>query len=102
MLERLTIDTFSPLLGDPFTLDVDATRTLAVELIEVTDLSGPTRSTPPEGLRTPFSIVVRSATNAVLAQGMYRLDHATLGSFEPFRVTIGPDAVGMRYEAVFT
>ena len=26
----------------------------------------------------------------------------SLGSFEPFLVTIGPDAVGMRYEAVFT
>jgi hypothetical protein len=102
MLERLTIDTFSPLVGDPFTLHVDATRTMAVELAEVTDLSDAARSTPSEGQRTPFSIVFRSASNAVLPQRIYRLDHPTLGSFEPFLVTIGPDAGGMRYEAVFT
>jgi hypothetical protein len=46
--------------------------------------------------------VFRSASNAVVPQGIYRLEHASLGSFEPFLVTIGPDAVGMRYEAVFT
>jgi hypothetical protein len=102
MLERLIIDTFSPRLGDQFTLHLDATRTLAVELAEVTDLSEAARSTPAVGQRTPFSIVFRSASNAMLPQGIYRLEHATLGSFEPFLVTIGPDAVGMRYEAVFT
>jgi hypothetical protein len=102
MLDRLTIDIFSPLLGDPFMLHLDATRTMVVELAEVTDLSGPARSTPPEGQRTPFSIVFRSTANAVLPQRIYRLEHASLGSFEPFLVTIGPDAVGMRYEAVFT
>jgi len=102
MLERLTIDTFSPLQGDPFTLHLDATRTMVVELAEVTDLSDTARSTPPEGQRTPFSIVFRGASDAVLAQGIYRLEHAALGSFEPFLVTIGPDAGGMRYEAVFT
>jgi Domain of unknown function (DUF6916) len=102
MLEQLTIDSFSPLVGHPFTLRLDATRTMVVELAEVTDLSEAARSTPPEGQRTPFSIVFRSASNEVLPQRIYRLEHATLGSFEPFLVTIGPDAVGMRYEAVFT
>ena len=43
MLERLTIDAFSPLLGDQFTLHLDATRTMAVELAEVTDLSDAAR-----------------------------------------------------------
>jgi len=102
MLERLTIDSFSPLLGDQFTLHVDATRTLVVKLAEVTDLREAARSTPAEGQRTPFSIVFRGASNAVLPQGIYRLEHGTLGGFEPFLVTIGPDAIGMRYEAVFT
>lgn len=101
MLERLTIDTFSPLLGDSFTLYLDATRTMAVALIDVTDLSDASHA-PPEGQRTPFSIVFRGIQHAVLRQGTYRLEHAALGSFEPFLVTIGPDSVGMRYEAVFT
>lgn len=102
MLERLTIDTFSPLLGDAFTLHMDATRTMATELTEVTDLSHNGQPMQPDGPRTPFSIVFRSASNVVLPQGIYRLEHASLGSFEPFLVTIGPDAGGMRYEAVFT
>jgi hypothetical protein len=75
---------------------------MAVELTDVTDLSDAAGSTPPEGQRTPFSLVFRGAPNAVLAQAIYRLEHAALGSFEPFLVTIGPDALGMRYEAVFT
>jgi hypothetical protein len=85
MLERLTIDTFSPLVGDCFTLHLDATRTMQVKLGEVT-----------------FSIMFRSASNTVLPQRIYHLEHATLGAFGLFLVTIGPDAAGMRYEAVFT
>ena len=103
MLERVTIETFAPLVGDPFTLHVDATRTIDLELIEATDLGDASGSAPPaEGHRTPFSIVFRSASNAILPQRIYQLEHAGLGSFEPFLVPIGPDAVGMRYEAVFT
>jgi hypothetical protein len=102
MLERLTIDTFSPLVGDSFTLHLDATRTMQVKLGEVIDLSEVSRATPTEGRRTPFSIMFRSASNTVLPQRIYHLEHATLGAFGLFLVTIGPDAAGMRYEAVFT
>jgi len=98
MLERLAIDTFSPLLGDTFALHADATRTMDIELAQVTRLA----ETAPAGQRTPFSIVFRSASTAVLPQAIYRVEHATLGSFEVFLVPIGPDAGGMRYEAVFT
>jgi hypothetical protein len=73
---------------------------MPLELVEVTDLGGAPRS--PDGQRSPFSIVFRSASNTVLPQAIYHLEHPALGSLELFLVTIGPDASGMRYEAVFT
>jgi hypothetical protein len=103
MLEGLRIDTFLPYVGDPFTVHVGGTRTVEVELAEVTDLRDSARGlTPQDGHRTPFSIVFRNTSNAVLPQGIYRLEHAAIGGFELFLVTIGPDAGAMRYEAVFT
>jgi hypothetical protein len=37
-----------------------------------------------------------------LPQRIYRIEHATLGAFDLFLVPIGPDAQGLRYQAVFT
>jgi hypothetical protein len=37
-----------------------------------------------------------------LPQRIYRLEHAALDPLEIFIVPIGPDAEGMRYQAVFT
>ncbi len=36
-----------------------------------------------------------------LGQGTFDLEHDQIGSFALFLVPIGPDAEGMRYEAVF-
>ena len=36
-----------------------------------------------------------------LPQGTYPMEHETLGRLEVFLVPLGPDAQGMRYEAVF-
>ena len=52
--------------------------------------------------REPFSVVFRAPATPVLAQMIRRLEHPELGAFELFLVPIGPDDVGMRYEAVFT
>ena len=37
-----------------------------------------------------------------MPQLIYSLEHATLGTLEVFLVPVGPDAVGMRYDAVFS
>jgi hypothetical protein len=34
-------------------------------------------------------------------QAIYAMRHPTLGALDVFLVPIGPDAVGMRYQAVF-
>jgi hypothetical protein len=52
--------------------------------------------------REQFSLVFREPSGVVLPQMIYRVEHDELGAFELFLVPIGPDAEGMRYEAVFT
>jgi len=103
MSEQLTVESFSPHVGATFEMQLDGTRTMALELAEVTDLGDSARGrSGRDGERSPFSIVFRSASTAVLPQGIYHIAHAALGNLELFLVPIGPDAAGMRYEAVFT
>jgi hypothetical protein len=54
------------------------------------------------GRRRPFSLIFRGPTAPVLPQRIYRLESASLGTLEIFLVPIGPDAAGLRYEAIFT
>jgi hypothetical protein len=49
----------------------------------------------------PFSIIFRGPSGQSLPQRIYRLEHAQLGTLDLFLVPIGPDGVGMCYEAVF-
>ena len=52
--------------------------------------------------RQPFSLIFRGPRAPVLPQRIYRLEHEAMGPLEIFIVPIGPDAEGMRYQAVFT
>lgn len=56
---------------------------------------------PDANTRAPFSIIFRGPPDHTLAQGIHRLDHQTVGTFELFLVPIQPEADGARYEAVF-
>lgn len=98
MLESFTCDTFRPLVGDTFRLEIEGGEPVHAVLVEATELA---RSSPSEG-RAPFSIVFRGPARPVYPQGIYRLGHAGLGAFELFLVPIGPDGGGIAYEAVFT
>jgi hypothetical protein len=91
-------------VGETFLLEIgDGVTAVPIELIESTDLRpAANRTAPVEGRRVPFSIVFRGPSGVVLPQRIYGVEHAELGRFDPFLVTIGPDASGMRYEAVFT
>jgi hypothetical protein len=101
MLESYTVDTFSPLIGTRFVLELDAAASLTLELMEAVSLGGAASGIPSER-RRPFSLVFRGPSQPVANQRIYRLDHASLGAFELFLVPIGPDEAGMRYEAIFT
>lgn len=52
--------------------------------------------------REPFSLLFRAATRELqLPQQIHPLEHPQLGRLELFMVPLGPDATGMRYEAIF-
>jgi hypothetical protein len=101
MLETFTRETFAPFLGETFRLGLDGGGDLELALIEATDLSQRGSPRGPGAPRAPFSVVFRGPRETHLPQRIYRLRHDRLGAFELFLVPIGPDAVGMRYEAVF-
>ena len=69
-------------------------RPLTLDLVEVTE-------DDPTSVQEHFSLVFRGPHDRVLSQGMCRMEHAALGVFVLFIVPVGPDARGMRYQAVF-
>ncbi len=95
-LRSFTIETFAPLVGERFGIHTERSSLLEAELISAEPCGGRVA-----GGRAPYSIVFRGPSQPVLAQRIYRIEHAVLGSFELFIVPIGPDQSGMRYEAVF-
>jgi hypothetical protein len=98
VLETFTNATFEPHVGEAFLLHEGSGPPVEVVLVEATVLATLSSSEA----RAPFSIVFRQASGAFLQQGMYGVEHSTVGACDLFLVPIGPDGGGMRYEAVFT
>lgn len=99
MSDRLDVAEFQQRLGQEFRLDLGGGNELRLELATVRDLG---RRADPSGELSTYALVFRSPGERRHApQGTYRLTHAGLGTLEIFLVPIGPDPVGMRYEAVF-
>jgi hypothetical protein len=100
MAVDLRIETFQNLVGEGFRLLVPGEAGLDLRLSEVTPLSAAT--SPPGSPRTPFSLLFHGPLTPWVRQATHHLEHAGLGSLDLFLVPLGPDAAGMRYEAVFT
>ena len=98
--EELRIETFENRVGEIFRLVVPGGTELALRLSEVTPLSSAT--SPPGSTRSPFTLLFHGPLSPWVRQATHRLEHAGLGSLDLFLVPLGPDAAGMRYEAVFT
>lgn len=98
MDSRPGLDAMRALLDRRFTLIVGA-DTLELVLIEVHDLGVRTTEA---GELSNYSLVFRSPVrDRYAAQGTYRLAQESLGAMDVFLVPLGPDAQGMRYEAIF-
>lgn len=96
MLQDLTPASFEAHVGTPFHIHYGADSPLEVVLYEVR----PHESHP--GPRAqPFSVYFRATGRGALPQQIYKVEHEKMGTLEIFLVPIGPDAQGMRYEAVF-
>jgi len=99
MLESFTCETFRARLNEQFTVRVDDLSSHVMELVEATE--SPTNPGF-HGSRVPFSLVFLDSTSEVLPQGIYPVEHRSLGEFDLFVVPIGRDAAGVRYQAVFS
>ncbi len=91
----MTIDDFSSLVGQAFPVG-GTSPPVKLELLSATLARG---SGP--GGRTGFSLLFRGPVQPVLPQGIQSLRHPAFGEPGIFLVPIGPDAQGMRYEAIF-
>ena len=96
MFQNLTYEIFAKLVNRKFSVVQDSGG-IEVELIECRNLSTRTK----DGQRQSFSLVFRGPTRPLLTQRIYTFDFRELGCSDIFIVPIGPDAGGMRYEAVF-
>ncbi|HEX7119524.1 MAG TPA: hypothetical protein VF212_12090 [Longimicrobiales bacterium] len=97
MIESFTHELFSGRKGEVFRIRLGAGHAIETRLIEVRERARHARTD-----RTPFTLLFRGPADAVLPQRIYPMEHDELGAFELFLVTVGPDAEGMRYEAVFS
>lgn len=95
MLEAPSIDSFSPLVGQPFEVG-EAEHVQALELVSATAARGAAAFA-----RAGFSLIFRGTPQQWLPQGTYPVAHSAIGSLPIFLVPLGPDALGMQYEAIF-
>jgi hypothetical protein len=90
-------ETFAPCVGQTFEAVFSDGR-LPLTLVEVRPLG----SARPGAPRVPFALTFHFAKAIRLPQGIYRLEHATLGAAEIFLVQVAGDATGSKFEAVFS
>jgi hypothetical protein len=64
-------------------------------------LSDATARTAPDAGREPFALTFLGRAGLRLPQGIYKMNHATLGEMEIFLVQIAADQTGSTFEAVF-
>jgi hypothetical protein len=101
MLETLSKAAFTDCLGHRFRLDYGAASPLEVELIEAAGFPERLAHDGQPARRQAFSLIFRGPKAVVLPQRIYRLENDDLGTLEIFLVPIGPDSIGMRYQAIF-
>jgi hypothetical protein len=101
VLEDLTVESFTGLVGETFRTTDDEGATHDLRLVEATDHEDRFGRFMRENSRAPFSLVFLGPEDPVMPQAIRRMEHDSLGTLEIFLVPIGRDAEGVRYEAVF-
>jgi hypothetical protein len=101
MLETFDCQTFTPLLGERFEVEIGEDQTATVELVKASQYAPAQGPSYGSEFRTPFSILFRGSKDFLIRQGTYPIHHPELGRFELFIVPVIPDSSGHLYEAVF-
>lgn len=94
VVEKLEKTTFSENLNTKFHIYPEGSEALEAELIELTEVNASPR-------HEQFSIVFRGPLNIFLQQGIYKIEHDQIGTFDLFLVPIRHDQDGYYYEAIF-
>ena len=97
-LDQVTRADFAACLGQPFAIHLED-GVLTAELTSVTTLGAQQPSRP--GVRESFSLIFHVPRSCRFLQGLCHMSHPAMGSMEIFLVAIGPDAKGLRLEAIF-
>ena len=102
-LLTFTPDTFLKYLGTPFVVRNNSTPATSVVLQKVTKFSPKKKADNkrPAFMRKQFSVIWRGARGSILKHGIYRIDHAELGSFELFVGPVSSAKQPLVLEAVF-
>lgn len=95
MAGELTLETFTPVVGDVFEVDAGEAGMLELKLVEAT------AAPDPNAPREPFTLTFKGPVEPILAQQIVPLRHGSLGTLEIFVVPVGRDADAASYEAVF-
>lgn len=106
MLESLERNSFSPHVGEPFQLEIEAGQEVELVLREVKSLGSPPRpgeepKTKGRLSREPFSLLFHGPKDPSFPQRTYRIRHPVMGEIHVFLVPVGPDEDGLCYEAIF-
>lgn len=100
-LGKLTVDDFTPLVGETFVLDVVEGPRLEFTLTASSAAPPAVTASYPEGLRPPFSLTFRGPAEPILAQQICPLVHESLGRVDLFLVPRGASPDGVDYEVSF-
>ena len=95
MLDRLSLEDFSPLVGSE--VEVSAYGQQARLTIKEAALI----KSPSPRASQPFHLVLSAPAAWRQPQGLFKLAHPSLGEIELFVVPIGPDGGGFNYEVIF-
>jgi hypothetical protein len=95
MLETISLNHFSPLVGERFTVHTThGTETWTLLEAKAARHSGAGRS-------EPFSLIFQGPRHDAPAQSIYRLEHPSLEALEIFLVPIAATADSVQYQAIF-
>ena len=98
-LGQLTIESFEPHVGTPFTVTVNG-QTVALTLAGIGRIMERVRSTRLK--RQPFSLYFDGRPEFFLPQGTYAFSHEVLKEMQIFIVPVAREDGSFQYEAVFT
>ena len=101
MLDKLTSADFESLLNQTFQIELQSGEQFTAELIEVSEM-GQAPSEDNDLKRRAFSTILRIQGDMFFPQQICSVAHESMEKMALFLVPLGPDKVGMRYEAMFT